>query len=285
MSETWCPFAVKMMITTQEFTKQRVYPTVSACEHITAGFDSRAFLQNADNTSSVHFLIRMENGVAVIYQFMPIEWAAWGNGRFSRGNPYNPQWIRAFIDSQPDTAAGRARVSQFLLSSTISIEHEAIAPRPGLYTGPFLDASIRLNKWIADTVSTIKRDRDHIIGHYQIDHINRAFCPGGPGGMYFPFSTIVEALNPTPPQDPPSVQFFPETGHTVGHGFLDYFRTHGQLETFGYPITEEVPEVIGGWAGTVQYFQKARMEYHQEFNPPQVLTGLVGAELLTCRNN
>ncbi|MDE3074706.1 MAG: hypothetical protein KGJ86_04690, partial [Chloroflexota bacterium] len=54
--------------------------------------------------------------------------------------------------------------------------------------------------------------------------------------------------------------FFPQTGHSISFGFKHFFETHGGLEIFGYPRTEEIKEK--GW--TVQYFQRARFEYHPE---------------------
>ncbi|HUP27802.1 MAG TPA: hypothetical protein VM409_05150, partial [Chloroflexia bacterium] len=52
--------------------------------------------------------------------------------------------------------------------------------------------------------------------------------------------------------------YFGETGHTISNGFLSYWRANGGLKTFGYPLSEE----IGEDGMTVQYFERARMEYH-----------------------
>lgn len=71
-------------------------------------------------------------------------------------------------------------------------------------------------------------------------------------------------------------KFFKETGHWVRDEFLSYFRAHGGLAIFGYPITEQFC-----YRGVmVQYFQKARMEWHPENPKPyQVQLGLLGEEL------
>jgi hypothetical protein len=71
-------------------------------------------------------------------------------------------------------------------------------------------------------------------------------------------------------------RFFAETGHWVKGEFYTYFRQYGGLEIFGYPLTEEFVEQ----GFLVQYFQKARMEWHPE-NPVQyrVQLGLLGEEL------
>ncbi len=68
--------------------------------------------------------------------------------------------------------------------------------------------------------------------------------------------------------------FFPQTGHTLAFGFRDYWQEHGGLRIFGYPISQEFTENDY----TVQYFERARFEYHPN-NPPQyqVLLGLLGS--------
>ena len=79
---------------------------------------------------------------------------------------------------------------------------------------------------------------------------------------------------PTPA--PSHVRYFPETGHNVQGAFLDYWNTRGQLDIFGYPISEEFTE--GG--RTVQYFQRVRMEWHpQNPDPWKVQLGLLGEAL------
>jgi hypothetical protein len=70
---------------------------------------------------------------------------------------------------------------------------------------------------------------------------------------------------PADPQEIPTVPdpnrlYFPETGHVVADAFLDYFREKGGLEIFGYPRSESIYE--DGYH--VQYFQRARMEWHPE---------------------
>jgi hypothetical protein len=54
--------------------------------------------------------------------------------------------------------------------------------------------------------------------------------------------------------------YFPETQHTVSYAFLDYYRDNGGLDVFGYPLSEFRYEN----GRVVQYFQRARMEWHPE---------------------
>jgi murein DD-endopeptidase MepM/ murein hydrolase activator NlpD len=65
--------------------------------------------------------------------------------------------------------------------------------------------------------------------------------------------------------------YFPETGHTLSEGFLDYWRRNGGLKVFGYPLSEE----MGEDGVTVQYFERARFEYHAG-NPYAVQLSPVG---------
>lgn len=64
-----------------------------------------------------------------------------------------------------------------------------------------------------------------------------------------------------------AVEFFPETGHSVKGDFLRFYRgvPDPQL-VFGYPITEQITSKDGR---TVQYFQRARFEWHAELPEDQ----------------
>ena len=89
------------------------------------------------------------------------------------------------------------------------------------------------------------------------------------------------------PDDPPaapqggSARFFPETGHNL-NVFRRYWERNGGLARFGVPTTEELREVSKGDGReyTVQYFERARLEYHPEQagGPFEVMLGLIGEE-------
>jgi hypothetical protein len=68
--------------------------------------------------------------------------------------------------------------------------------------------------------------------------------------------------------------------------FARYWEKNGGLEQFGYPITPEVVEQQGNQTYTVQYTERARLEYHPENSPPyDVLLGLLGNTLVEGRLN
>lgn len=78
------------------------------------------------------------------------------------------------------------------------------------------------------------------------------------------------------------LRYFPETGHAVGGVFLRCWEQYGGLDTFGFPISEEFDEVLpDGNTYRVQYFERARMEYHPAFagTPNEVQFGLLGSAL------
>jgi N-acetylmuramoyl-L-alanine amidase len=77
-------------------------------------------------------------------------------------------------------------------------------------------------------------------------------------------------------------RFFPTTGHGIGGDFKKEWEKMEAaklaMRIIGYPITEELQETIDGWTGTVQYFERSRLEWHSEFAPAKVLYGAVGRE-------
>ncbi len=76
-------------------------------------------------------------------------------------------------------------------------------------------------------------------------------------------------------------RFFAQTEHSLCEPFLGYWQSHGGLERFGYPITEPFVATISDWTGTIQYFERRRMEHHTEFQGTahEVLLGLLGNEV------
>lgn len=69
---------------------------------------------------------------------------------------------------------------------------------------------------------------------------------------------------------------FPQTGHTICNGFLRYWQTQGGPEVFGYPVSDEFVDNNL----TVQFFERARFEWHPGTDPAHwdVQLGRLGAE-------
>ncbi len=74
--------------------------------------------------------------------------------------------------------------------------------------------------------------------------------------------------------DTPDCRYFPITGHYLAHGFKWFWEHMGGMELFGMPISEEFVEN----GVVVQYFEKARFEYHPENTDEPVQLGLLGRE-------
>ena len=91
--------------------------------------------------------------------------------------------------------------------------------------------------------------------------------------------TSDRAFQPVPPfESTAERRYFPETGHSLAFGFKEFWESHGGVEIFGYPISEEFTEN----GRTVQYFERARFEYNPnaQDDDSQVLLGLLGREAL-----
>jgi hypothetical protein len=71
-----------------------------------------------------------------------------------------------------------------------------------------------------------------------------------------------------------------ETGHCVWGKFLERWRTLG-VPIVGLPLSDQFEERgTDGKTYIVQYFERARFEYHPENKPPyDVLLGLLGRQL------
>ena len=92
----------------------------------------------------------------------------------------------------------------------------------------------------------------------------------------------------TPAEGTADLRYFPEVRHTVKGPFLPAFEFRGGLTVLGYPISEELQESNGDGSGqtyTMQYFQRARLEYHPEAagTPNEVQLGLLGDQALRDR--
>jgi hypothetical protein len=88
-------------------------------------------------------------------------------------------------------------------------------------------------------------------------------------------------VNQVSAQDSPDRVYFDTTGHYVEGIFLEFWRDHGGIQTFGYPLTPELEQD----GLTVQYFERHIMEHHPD-NPDeyQVLLRRLGVEARNERN-
>lgn len=83
-------------------------------------------------------------------------------------------------------------------------------------------------------------------------------------------------------------RYFATTGHSLNFGFKAYWEQNGGIAQFGYPISEEFLERgADGLVRTVQYFERARFEYHLDLTtiPYGVELGMLGREMAAGREN
>ncbi len=97
-----------------------------------------------------------------------------------------------------------------------------------------------------------------------------------------PTARPILLTDPVPDPEQQGVQYFPQTGHTLRGVILDYWNRYGGLAQFGYPLTEEFFEPIGGdnMMYQVQYFERNRFELHPEDKGTQfeVLLGVLSRD-------
>ncbi len=79
----------------------------------------------------------------------------------------------------------------------------------------------------------------------------------------------------------PGARYFPQTGHNLAGSFRRFWEANGGEAQFGFPLGEERREVLeDGNEYTVQYFERARFEYHPGETPVDVQLGQFGRYIL-----
>ncbi len=99
-----------------------------------------------------------------------------------------------------------------------------------------------------------------------------------PGLLGVQLGKVQPPIDPaTAPLNDAERRYFPETGHVLSFAFKRFWEQNGGIDLLGYPITELLFEA----GRTVQYFQRARLEWRPE-NPEQskVMLGELGLEYL-----
>jgi len=193
-----------------------------------------------------------------IYQWVRNEDSAWANGVVNT-SPSSPTWL-VNLNNQ-----GR-NINLF----TISIEHEGETGEA--LTQAQYQASLWLHKQLIIQYK-IPINHENIIGHYQVDIVNRPFCPGNA----YPWSRLLTDLTNwqasndnnvtpvTPPTPTPATDSLTLNGHLIGHGFYQRFMEIGNgdlttaIRNVGLPLTDE----FGGPDGVIrQAFEGLVFEYY-----------------------
>ena len=128
---------------------------IAIVNHITAGTfpGCLSWMRNPQAKASAHYLVTRQGKV---YQMVRDEDTSWHAGAVNK-----PNW-KLYDGTNPNRY-------------TIGIEHECLSG--GLLTDAQYKATVELHKMLIAKYN-IPIDKDHIIGHYRIDSVNRPNCPG-----------------------------------------------------------------------------------------------------------
>lgn len=166
--------------------------------HITEGSYSGAvsWLMNPKSGASSHFVVSKKGEIT---QLVDIREAAWINGtsvKIADSNHYSKSALQLVRDRKTNANY-----------YTIGIEHEGFfREQKGALTSEQLKATIWLHKYIIAEVKKIfgidiPIDRQHIVGHYQVDPIRKPNCPG----VNFQFDEIIKALKGVENMNKPTI--------------------------------------------------------------------------------
>ncbi len=173
MAIAWCPFAVKRPIVANNFSVGRSGQTVRAVVlHIAAGSLASVFptFNDPQRQASAHFCVGKDG---TIEQYVSINDTAFGNGL--AWDAVNQQWLNARNKVVKPTW-------QDLLPKlnpnfyTVSIEHEGQSA--DTWTPEMYAANNRLLLWLAAQLNLTYVAHRTLIGHYEIDNVDKAQCPG-----------------------------------------------------------------------------------------------------------
>lgn len=167
----WCPFATKRPITLNNFDIGRSGQKVKAVVlHIAAGSMAGIFptFNDPNRLASAHFAVGKDG---TIEQYVSIDDTAYGVGmRYANGQWFNPRGVLC----QPTWTGMQPPLNPNLY--TISVEHEG--QPEDQWTPQMYDANNRLLQWIAQQISITYVPRQTLIGHFEIDPVDRPNCPG-----------------------------------------------------------------------------------------------------------
>lgn len=213
------------------------YPTPrrieAICSHIGQGtsLSNLSWLTNPASGASCNYLIA-ENGE--IFEIVPPSKSPWTNGQVNKpdlSNALIKGWVAAGIN--PNTR-------------TLTIEHAGFSAynRGGALNPAQWAATIWLQAWLTQEY-VLPVDRGHLIGHYQIDSVDRSYCPGWSPDEWDTLLAGIVAMQggaPPEPADDPNVLAAP-TGHFIVNAhvegrwinMLDRWIARGGVAVCGWP--------------------------------------------------
>ena len=173
MAIDWCPFAQSRPINSNNFLKGRNNRQVKAVVlHIAAGQLAGVFptFNDPNRGTSAHFCIGKKGEIE---QYVSVNDTAYANGL--KWDAANKQWLcphnnvvkPAWQDLTPPDNPNWY---------TVSIEHEGMPV--DVWTPAMYDANLRLLLWLADQFHLTYFAHHTLIGHFEIDPVDKSNCPG-----------------------------------------------------------------------------------------------------------
>jgi N-acetyl-anhydromuramyl-L-alanine amidase AmpD len=234
MALDWCPFATKRPIVSNNFQKGRGSNQVRAVVlHIAAGSLGNVFptFNDSSRGASAHFCIGKKGEIE---QYVSVNDTAYANGLAWQNNqwvcPHNkivqPSWQDLVAKTNPNLY-------------TISIEHEG---QPNdKWTDEMYQANTRLMVWLAEQFNLKYVAHRTVIGHNEIDPIDKANCPG----PNVNFEQI--ALDTSAVIAAKKLVWMPINTDAA-------LYQHAQQKNLGYPQTDEFSVTVGTDVYIVQVF-------------------------------
>jgi hypothetical protein len=140
-------------------------------------------------TASCNYLIARSG---TIYEVVdPHGGAPWTNGRVLRPDLTNPIIAQVVKDG--------VNPNQW----SLTIEHECLAGHEGELTVAQWRSSAQLVAWLCQEFH-LTPDRTHLVGHYQVDGVNKVNCPGWSDEQWATHVARVQAIVAAGPVDPVS---------------------------------------------------------------------------------
>lgn len=132
------------------------HQVIAIVDHIMSGtlVGTDSWFRNSTSEVSAHFGVG-KNGE--IHQYVDINNVAWGNGVVNK-----PSWPLLLSNVNPNYY-------------TVSIEHEGQSGDQ--FTEAEYQATLALHRWLIDSFG-LDVNENTIIGHYRIDSVTKADCPG-----------------------------------------------------------------------------------------------------------
>jgi N-acetyl-anhydromuramyl-L-alanine amidase AmpD len=230
----WCPFAKQRPIVSSNFSSGRNgQPVIAAVMHIAAGTMSAVFstFNTQNGKTSAHFCIGKDGALEQYVSVNDTAFAnglAWKDGQWynSRSKVVHPTWGDLIAQTNPN-------------SYTVSIEHEG---QPAdTWTDEMYRMNTRLLVWLADQFGLAYSAHHTLIGHYEIDPVDKPNCPG-PNVEYERIAADASAIIAAK-----KLTWMPINEQAALYRFA-------QANKLGYPQTDEFETQVTGVAYLAQVF-------------------------------